>query len=128
MSAALLDQAAVLRKLAAARDEGQLGQLHFEATIECAERLNLTGHPGAALELVDSVLEALPAGTSTCRLRLEIQALRALALDFRDTECLERASRCVSTLAELESHHESDFAFLRVFHAVALFRTNRAQE
>ena len=85
MGSELLEQAAALRDLASPSRGARFGQAHIEATVSCAERLTLAGYPAAAFELVDSVLTALPAGEDVHRLRLEIQAVRALLLDYRYT-------------------------------------------
>src|SRR5215472_14684420 len=128
MTLELLRQAASLRDLATASRGPSPGLSHIEAAIECAELLNLNGHPSESLELVDSVLATLPVAADSYRPRLEAQALRALMLSFRDSESLDRATKSIASLASFEPSHELEFAILRVYEAVALFRMNRAKE
>src|SRR5690349_14336873 len=122
MSSELLEQAAALRDLIEPARGVRPNMVHFEAAVVCAERLNLAGYPEAALELVESVLLGLPEEGGAYRLRLEIQALRALVLCYRDSHCLERALKTAAELASLERHYELDYAYLCVFEPIALLR------
>jgi len=124
----LIDQATTLLSLISSGQSSKLGLLQFEAAVDCADQLNNTGYPDKALLLIDSVLPNLPSEAGQLRIRLEIQALRALTLIGRDAECLERASACTVSMAGLAGRHELDYLNLRVFEGVALVKMNRVSE
>src|SRR5262245_21230996 len=128
MGLVLLEKAANLLGLVATGQASRLGLLQFEAALECSERLNSSGYPEKALDLVDSMLPSLPAEDGRLRIRLEIQALRALMLSFRDSECLERVTASTTRLAPLAEQNHVDYLNLRAYEGIALLRMNRVTE
>jgi len=123
-----LEQATRLLSLIGSGETSRLGLHQFESALDCASQLNLAGYPGRALELVDSVLPRVPEEAGQLKLRFEVQALRALMLCFRDSECLERATHSARVLAPLAVRYELDYLHVRTYEGIALLRMNRVVE
>jgi len=128
MSLVLLEQAANLLGMISSGHSAKLGLHQFESALECATQLNISGHPDKAIELIDTVAARVPEDAGQLRIRLELQALRALTLCFRDAECLERAAASSIALESLAVRHELDYLHLRTFEGIALLRMNRVAE
>ena len=124
----VLAQAAGLRTLLASDGGHGLGTAHYEAVIACAERLSRSGHARGAFELVESVIPTLRDENRHYRIRLEVQALRALYLAYSDAECLERARVAAEKFSSVASTYESEYAQLQIHEAAALIRVNRVTE
>src|SRR5215471_17740260 len=98
MSAELLARVASIRAVATSEGEKRVQLVHLEAALECAEHLTLSGQGLVAIDLVDSILPFVPQTAERYRIRLEIQAVRALYLVFWDSECHERSARSIRAL------------------------------
>ena len=128
MTADVLTQAASIKALVSAGVGAHVGLVHFEAALDCAERLVRTGKPLEAVELVDSVIPLVPDGADRYLIRLEVQALRGLYQGFWDSACFERASRSLVSMRCLSDSLPLEYAQLRIYEAVALSRMNRVDE
>src|SRR5437773_12118859 len=128
MTADVLNQAANIKALVSAGVGARVGLAHFEAALDCAERLVRTGKPLEAVELVDSVVPMVPDGAHRYLIRLEVQALRGLYTAFWDSACFERASRSLVSMRYLSDSLPLEYAQLRIYQAVALSRMNRVDE
>jgi transcriptional regulator with AAA-type ATPase domain/tetratricopeptide (TPR) repeat protein len=74
------------------------------------------------------MLPAIPNDCAVYRLRLEIVGLRGLMIGFQDAACLERATVRLREYASLEQAHELEYAQIRTYEGIALFRLNRVPE
>ena len=128
MSADVLARAANIRAVVASEGDKRVQLVHLEATLECAEHLMLAGRGLDAIDLIDSVLPLVPQDADRYRIRLEVQALRALYLIFWDSKCHERAARSIDSFKHLAKVFELEYSQLRIYEAAALSRMNRVEE